>query len=235
MWFRDDEVYYCPICGLPLSSRVIDFDFPDVADQELEMEPKSSWLDDLRLLCDPDDEVGQLESSFAYNQFGDEPEPPAQGCARCPHSQPSEIEEFRGKWRESPICDRIDPDGSCHLVNLDRALVLGYGSGGYTFDGRSYIAVHSACLDLARAVFASSPPHAHLKDMRGLWTALRWRHAVAMRCRSWRPAANFTLAQNWFYAPSWEWWGWEDTDEDATWPGPSKNMGVNLIHVRYSL
>ncbi|KXH45153.1 hypothetical protein CSIM01_01282 [Colletotrichum simmondsii] len=183
------------------------------------------------ILCDPDDEFGSLLPNYAEKRMHQLPgydDLPNTSDIR-PRSQASDIEVHVAEANEGLKLLRVDPDGSRQHVSFQ-------GSEGYSFDDRVYAAVHSECLDIAERVFASSTL-TRVRDLRGLWTALRWRQSITFKCGGcWdcRPQANYTLSRNDYYVPHFTVASeptWEEEDFSGLhWPGPYSSTLSNLYY-----
>ncbi|KAF6784880.1 hypothetical protein CSOJ01_15684 [Colletotrichum sojae] len=189
----------------------------------------AAWVEDLRLLCDPDDEVGQILPGFRffeidsefYSDFSDEEEDPDPSAMR-PRSHASEIEVHVGKTEKGPEIYRRPkgPGAKGGLVSMDYIV---------TSDHRLYACVHAACLEVARKVFATSRI-AHVRDMRGLFIALHWREAVATKCEHqyYAPIIHRELIS----PPDVDWpvpgWAWKEVS-GVEWPGPYKSARSNMF------
>ncbi|KAF6837414.1 hypothetical protein CPLU01_03038 [Colletotrichum plurivorum] len=189
----------------------------------------AAWVEDLRLLCDPDDEVGQILPSFRffeidsefYSDFSDEEEDPDPSAIR-PRSHASEIEVHVGKTKKGPEIYRRPkgPGAKGGLVSMDYIV---------TSDHRLYACVHAACLEVARKVFATSQI-AHIRDMRGLFIALHWREGVAAKCGEpgrTLPRVNYRLGEHQYYAPIIH--RELISPPDVDWPGPYKSARSNMF------
>ncbi|KAI1496123.1 hypothetical protein F5X99DRAFT_85453 [Biscogniauxia marginata] len=217
---ENDSAFHCLICNLPLRSQDFDSTCPGLSPKQREdLTMKTTWWSDILLLNDPDDEVERLEPSLGYEQFGDYPEPIGEPQKVRPRSEASEIAVVPGQclqgssFRLSPFSDLTRRE-----VNVDRALTEPA-----TFDGRVWIPVHRACLDIAQKVFESSP-NAYVKDMRGLWTALHWRLAISATNRQCGPEPNYTIGRTHFYAPWWNWWSWRQARARDSRDGPGQSV-----------
>ncbi|KAF4458894.1 factor for adipocyte [Fusarium albosuccineum] len=130
----------------------------------------TDWWGDVVLLCDPSDEVGHLVSScdnkstpidtstmlYTIHEYSQD------------NSRP-EIEMHDATWAVNSLFNLPKLKDFTKMVHLDSS-----NSQFKTFDGRVYIPVHRSCLGLAEKVWALSN-HCYIRDMRGLWTALRSR------------------------------------------------------------
>ncbi|KAI3543786.1 hypothetical protein CSPX01_06109 [Colletotrichum filicis] len=205
----DKDRWICQICGLsihrtlyggPLSEDIETGELvnpPELKDFG-NLEDMFRWLTEARLLCDPDDEFGSLLPNYAEKRMHQLPgydDLPNTSDMR-PRSQASDIEVHVAEADEELKLLRVDPDGCRQHVSFQ-------GSEGYSFDDRICAAVHSECLDIAERVFASSTL-THARDLRGLWTALRWRQSITSQCSGssgYFPQANYTLSRNDYYVP----------------------------------
>ncbi|KAK1446871.1 hypothetical protein CCUS01_02430 [Colletotrichum cuscutae] len=186
-----------------------------------DLEDKFSWLTEARLLCDPDDEFGNLLPNYAERLIHQLPGYDNLPNTRdvWPRSQASDIEVHISEASKGLKFLRVDPDGSRQRISL-------HLDEGYTFDDRIYAAVYAECLDIAERVFASSTL-SHVRDLRGLWTALRWRQSITSKCSGssgYFPQANYTLSRNDYHVPQSTVAGeptWEEEDFSGLhWPGP---------------
>ncbi|KAK1447101.1 hypothetical protein CMEL01_08940 [Colletotrichum melonis] len=196
-----------------------------------DLEDNLRWLTEARLLCDPDDEFGNLLPNYAQRLihqlpgFDDLPHT----CDIRPRSQASDIEVLVAEANEALKFLRVDPDGSRQRISL-------HLDEGYTFDDRIYAVVHAECLDIAERVFASSTL-SHVRDLRGLWTTLRWRQSITSKCSGssgYFLQANHTLSRNDYYVPQSTVAGeptWEEEDfSGLDWPGPYPSTLSNLYY-----
>ncbi|KAK7439465.1 hypothetical protein Landi51_11135 [Colletotrichum acutatum] len=228
----DNDRWICQICGLSIPATL--YGGPLLEDIETgehvyppelkdfgDLKDKSRWLTKARLLCDPDDEFGKLLPNYAKklpHQLPGYDDLPNTRDIR-PRSQDSDIEIHVAEANEGLKFLGVDPDGSRQPFSF-------HLSEGYTFDDRIYAAVHTQCLEIAERVFASSTL-AHVRDLRGLWTALRWRQSITFKCTGssgYFPQANYTLSRNEYYVPQSTVAGeptWEEEDfSGLNWPGP---------------
>ena len=195
----------CLICGIKLYQFVLE----DEHDRQwvAELSSRSDWWADVRLLCDPDDELGTACPTFSYSGL----------TRRCytteglacpeklrPRSEASDIEDHPGRFEGVGCFLRLDPDGP-KTVWIKRATYESHHQ--RTFDGRQYIPVHSVCLDIAKKVWERSPKEAFVKDMRGLFLALAWRYCMLTKCygfmREYPP--NYMVGRADFYM-KWDSW-----------------------------
>lgn len=242
----DKDRWICQICGLSIHRTLYggplleDIETGELVNPpELEdfgdLEDKFRWLTEARLLCDPDDEFGNILPNYAerlIHQLPGYDDLPNTRDVR-PRSQASDIEVHVAEASEGLKFLRVDPDGSRQHISL-------HLDEGYTFDDRIYAAVHAECLDIAERVFASSTL-SHVRDLRGLWTALRWRQSIASKCSGssgYLPQANYTLSRNDYYMPQSTVAGeptWEEEDfSGLDWPGPYPSTLSNLYYVSAS-
>lgn len=154
----------CSVCGLPFQSaeqgwllevkgHTLSFRVPEFATDEakIELEKNERWLDDVVLLCDPDDEMGQLIPSFKYENLSNHG---FQHTSRFPSSSPptimksSAIEEHEALHTGGPLFHLVEPGGEKREVNIHHMDFP-------TFDKRAYIPIHSNCLTIAKKVLAS--------------------------------------------------------------------------------
>ncbi|KAI0470501.1 hypothetical protein GGR56DRAFT_660618 [Xylariaceae sp. FL0804] len=123
----------------------------------------------------------------------------------------ADIVEHKGEFVGGPHFDLFEPDGrTTRQVNVPNWPCP-------TSNERAYLPIHSACLEMAKRMFPSSPA-AHVKDMRALFLALRWRHAVSRVygvnwCRF--GEANYTVGPVSWYLPERCFWSCNDHDEAA--------------------
>ncbi|KAF5006320.1 hypothetical protein FDECE_7293 [Fusarium decemcellulare] len=141
----------------------------------------TDWWGDVVLLCDPSDEVGHLVSSCHNKSTPID----ASTMTHTIHeysqdnSRP-EIEMHDATWAVNSLFNLPKLKDFTKMVHLDSS-----NSQFKTFDGRVYIPVHRSCLGLAEKVWALSN-HCYIRDMRGLWTALRWRLEANLKsCDGW--------------------------------------------------
>ncbi|KAI6090243.1 hypothetical protein F4821DRAFT_228897 [Hypoxylon rubiginosum] len=233
--------YLCSVCGLPLrcpdcdtgaflEDRRTPLSGFDNDDAIAKLAKGEQWLDDVKLLCDPDDEAAHLLPSFSYENlrdFGVHIDthlsflPPIQPLAR------SGIEEFQAEHMGGPCFYLDDHDGIRHEVNVDNWDFP-------TFDGRPYIPIHSACLNMAKRVIKDSS-NRYLSNIRSLFISLRWRHAVSNIFGAARAEANYMLGPTCWYLNSELFWEsgayYPDESDKAQWPGPTQNGEFNLLYV----
>ncbi|KAK1842862.1 hypothetical protein CCHR01_14505 [Colletotrichum chrysophilum] len=227
VWEQTDSDHICQICGMRIYRSWYGWwrENPPqwgVTDEELQEQLK--WCSDIRLLCDPDCEFEQLLPDFECGQmtwgFHETRESLKVPSEVRPRSQASEIEVYRGEYRSGPIFTRLTPDGKRDLnIYMDYFLDLGE---------QSYAAVHTVCLEIAKKVFKSSSV-AHVRHLRGLFTALRWREGINFKCTHWfNPGVNYSLAEHGYYLPYPE---WDVNDfEGVHWPGPHSSTRANVSH-----
>lgn len=234
----DFESSPCHICGLsvrgtPCFSDENDPPFPE-DDPLPEYFNELVWFSEACLLCDPDDEFGQIlpglqNSSLKFNYLRSKLQPDTHGVR--PRCQASDIEAYPAEPGDKNQYIRWDPDGS-YKCGETRDKVVCFSSRYWAFDDRAYALVHSACLEIAKIAFDSSQT-AHIRDLRGLFMALRWRQEVPLRCSELHRcgfAPNFTIWTNDFYIPDFEWSEHECPGLD--WPGPFPSARANLFYVR---
>jgi hypothetical protein len=243
-WHYED--HRCSVCGLPLRTaeqgwllevkgQTLSFQAPAFSTDEamVELEQNERWLDDVVLLCDPDDEMGQLIPSFKYENLSDyelllvpRTRFPSSSTPRIT-TKSSAIEEHEALHRGGPLFYLVEPEGGKRDVNIHHWDFP-------TFDGRAYIPIHSNCLTIAKKVLASSRPK-FLKNMRSLFLALRWRHAIARISGGERETSNFMLQPAYWYAPNWIFWEANDCNENLDrsqlWPGPTTDAEFNMLYV----
>ncbi|KAF6807713.1 hypothetical protein CSOJ01_07993 [Colletotrichum sojae] len=230
----------CQICGLVVEDigahwLLANFDddaHPEgVEEDEEALEARLKWFSDLRLLCDPDDEFGHLLPDFAYEEMSDESVrqndpniPPPR-----PRSQASDIEIHSATHWQGPNFRLQGPETGC-----PRYVTMFWGHD-ETDDERVYVVTHAACLEIALKVFASSSGIAHVRDVRGLFTALRWRQGMARKSvntyqtnTAARPKVNYTLADHNYYMPGCN-WAFEECPGMER-PGPYDSARANLFH-----
>ncbi|GKT50804.1 uncharacterized protein ColSpa_10985 [Colletotrichum spaethianum] len=202
-------------------------EYPATIRNDEDLKELSRWLLDARLLCDPDDEFGQLVPSFQYDYmnepfvFGTEEVPEADVVRKHrTKSQASDIEIHFPETVEGPKFIRIDPDGSKFRVEMDY-------NNSTDSDDRVHAVVHSVCLELAGKVFESSRV-AHVRDMRGLFLALRWRQGICYKSGGlWdcQPQVNYMLANHGYYVPQ-----CDCIYDGMDWSGPYTSPRANLFH-----
>ena len=98
-------------------------------------------------------------------------------------------------------------------------------------DSHTYIPVHTACLDIAKRVQASSP-RKHIGDIRVLYLALhlRWGERLNFEIEGTRPEWSPFGLKRW-YTPLWEWLGNLKPiikAKEAGWAGPSPSGAANV-------
>lgn len=243
---RDDITpSICQICGslakrLDTEWMLYEFDYEDshpegVPGDENELEAQLRWFSELSLLCDPDDEFGQLLPGFTYEGMFDEyvgktdPEMPAPR----PRSQASDIEIYPADPSKEATYWLEDPNGGCY------ASATVFWGRHETSDERVYVVTHAACLEIAKKVFESTRT-AHVRDLRGLFMALRWRQGMARKCvdtfgtnRPAHPKVNYTLGNHNYYMPDCN-WALEECP-GMEWPGPYESARANLYYVSVHL
>lgn len=170
----------CSICGLntrTFSPTERGRDSP----WAVELTKRTGWWADVRLLCDPDDEIGNLCPSLSYANIHADCRitlREANLSASRPRSEASDIEVHRGRNVKAGVFKRVDPDKSEHEIILTPAR----DQPRRTFDGRHYLPVHSVCLTMARKLFETTAEHASIRDMRSLFIALGWRYTLGFKC-----------------------------------------------------
>ncbi|KAF9877478.1 hypothetical protein CkaCkLH20_05178 [Colletotrichum karsti] len=221
---EDDTNYPCQICGLKCQhSEHWYFSLPgDIGD---EVNVEIEWCSNVLLLCDPDDEFGQLLPDFTYQNMPQLITPPDHRQIPDtirPRCQASDIEVHEANYYIDGSLERVTPEGfSVNLNYRERE----------TDDERVYIPVHAACLEMARRVAASSRI-AHIKSMRGLFLALRWRDGISAKCNllwgNGYPEVNYMLVSHGFYLPHRRW----NTEKyhGMDWSGPHPTARENLFH-----
>ncbi|KAI3317004.1 hypothetical protein HD806DRAFT_516051 [Xylariaceae sp. AK1471] len=236
--------HQCSVCGLPLRTaeqgwlleakeQTLSFQAPEFATDEAmaELEKNERWLDDAVLLCDPNDEMGQRMPSFKYEKLSNYgfQHPQIKYPSSTPPriiTKPSAIEEHEALHLGGPFFHLVEPGGRKTEVNIHHWDFP-------TFDGRAYIPIHSNCLTIAKKVLASSRPKS-LKDMRSLFLALRWRHAIAQISGGARETSNYMLQPACWYLPDWIFWEANNYNENLNrnplWPGPTMDAEFNMLY-----
>ncbi|KAF0328300.1 hypothetical protein GQ607_004452 [Colletotrichum asianum] len=228
VWEQTDSDHICQICGMRIYRSWYGWwqeNPPQWGVTDEELEEQLDWCSDIRLLCDPDCKFEKLLPDFECGQmtwgFLETRESLRVPSEVRPRSQASEIEVYRGEYRSGPIFTRLTPDGKRDLnIYMDYFLDLGE---------QSYAAVHTVCLEIAKKVFKSSSV-AHVRHLRGLFTALRWREGINFKCTHWfNPGVNYSLAEHGYYLPYPE---WDVNDfEGVHWRGPHSSTRANVFHV----
>lgn len=215
----------CLICGLLPGAR---------------KQKAATWWNDVRLLCDPDDEVGELIPALRYEELDDvyiEPLPddwwllpppnPSRRHMIRPRENASAIEIHKAEWYDGPAFffdPEYDEDGVSRVVNIDNCQSVSK-----TFDGRAYLPVHARCLEIAQKSYCSPSFGGHIHDLRGLFTALRWRHGMQRLDLSMQFAdtgnvhANYKMEGQSFYLPVSGKWYWYRVQDDHP------DLGVLLV------
>ncbi|KAH9903919.1 hypothetical protein F4778DRAFT_72266 [Xylariomycetidae sp. FL2044] len=237
--WRDRELE-CSVCGLPFRSRgwiledrliPLPPEFDSVGGMAT-LKKNEQWLDDVVLLCDPEDEMGQLIPSFTYENLINVTSlrtmsHPSTLPLYEPMAEPSSIEEHAAEHLGGPYFYLRKPDGTELPVDIHHWDVS-------TFDGRSYIPIHGACLNLAKRVINCSSSSRHLSSMRSLFIALRWRHVISQPLSASEPDANYMLSSPRWYRPYGEFWEcgayYEEEMGKTKWPGPTQDSIFNLLH-----
>lgn len=237
--------YECSVCGLPFRSAGQDSWIVDQRETPLPPEFDNEdaiaklannelWLDQAILLCDPDDEMGQLVPSFAYENLRNYA---VQHLECHPSSLPSlptlkrssGIEEYKAEHMGGPCFYLCRSDGRKDEVNVHHWDFP-------TFDGRAYIPIHAACLDMAKRVIKSSSCK-YLSSMHSVFLALRWRHAVSQMFGETHQEANYMVAPAFWYRPYGNFWEFGDYPQEETgkaqWPGPTLESEFNLLYVSW--
>lgn len=238
----DNIEYCCSVCGLPcrrLGGRVGEIldditstQYSQGVDQKLvrELQGGAGWLDQVRLLCDPDDEVGHLIPTLAYENLEKPWQSTAPEPAR-PRPQAAEIEEYPAEQEGGPFFHRRHRHGYVGAAYAQPCQVNVDYWDFPTADGRAYIPVHVACLEMAKRVIRTSS-NRFLNSMRGFWTALRWRHGMTHKFKSEDSQANYMLAPRHWYHPNPAWldlpYGAGQVNEK--WRGPSGEPAFNIYH-----
>ncbi|KAI0399270.1 hypothetical protein F4802DRAFT_590282 [Xylaria palmicola] len=239
-WYNEECI--CSVCGLPFRSAdqrgwILDvraLPLPPEFDNEdaiIELAKNELWLDDVVLLCDPDDEMGALIPSFAYEElrnYGNQSREthPSSLHLGQPVERSSAIEEHEAAHMGGPCFYLYEPSGAEREVNIHHWDFP-------TFDGRSYIPIHSACLTLAKRVIAHSA-QTYMRSLRSLFLALRWRHAVSRKSGETREKSNYELGSSYWYRPYWDFWElgdyYEGGNSKARWPGPTNDAEFNVLY-----
>ncbi|KAI1654472.1 hypothetical protein F4813DRAFT_209910 [Daldinia decipiens] len=235
----------CPVCGLPLRSAgddswIIEDRIAPIPpefnndDALIMLAMYEQWLGDVTLLCDPDDEMGQLIPSFTYENLSDQgvshPQThPSSLRLLQPFAKQSEISEYLAEHLGGPLFSFFVPGGTWSKVNI-------HNWDFETFDGRSYIPIHSVCLNMAKRVIENSS-NRYVGSMRSLFLALRWRHAVSHTFGAASLAANYTLGPTSWYRPNDDFWEigddyyyCEEKHTKAQWPGPTQDEKFNILY-----
>ncbi|KAL6866509.1 hypothetical protein ACO1O0_002620 [Amphichorda felina] len=230
----------CLICGLQLYQFAAN-------DESLpwrkELSRRTEWWAEVRLLCDPDDEVGTLCPSLAYTKL-DEQCTITLRVARTDdfrhRSEASDIEIHPAEYRDSGRYAVLNPDGTVKgVVFLNRRR----NESRHTFDNRHYIPVHDVCLKMAEKLSETSPKNtrAFIKDTRGLCIALTWRFALGLKChgprREYPP--NYVVGRSHFHLKWNEWrarWNGHSPFEPVhALPGTSESPNDNIPDVSSAL
>ncbi|KAI1407359.1 hypothetical protein F5Y13DRAFT_206389 [Hypoxylon sp. FL1857] len=221
--------YRCSICGLPTTQprnwayRPHGSQYDAYLSKEgcSKLEKQTKWWSDIRLLHDPGDEVDKLCADIAM--------PDADRTPLEPGAVRADIQEYEARWVSTGIFYFVTAGG---ITTVDMA-------GRHSDHDRAYIPAHAICIGMAKRVFSSTK--SYLRDMRGLWTALRWRYGIERKHSDFNHGANYTLVDNEFYMPSWSWW-FDSLEAEhnlfyrlqiacAGWPGPSDDIPlVNYVH-----
>ena len=235
----EDFDYCCIVCGLPTRSSSASEVLEDR--QKYDNRPCPSreqldklltnivWLDDVGLLCDPEDEVGRLVPTMAYENLGrswitGSKQPPSIKQQSSPLA--ADILNFHSRHEGGPSFYMLAPDPAEPELEVNVN-----NSESSTFDSRAYVSVHQVCLNIAARVMATSSCKI-LAGMRGFWTAIRWRHGIASHSSGYGQQANYDLFLRYWYLPSWDFLAWGQCDEDeVSWSGPSRSPLFNLCHV----
>ncbi|KAK1856463.1 hypothetical protein CCHR01_00842 [Colletotrichum chrysophilum] len=138
-----------------------------------------------------------------------------------PRSQASDIEVYEANTSHRHQYDRFA---------LDNKITVCFASDYWATDDRVYALVHEACLEIAKKVFASSHV-AYIRDLRGLFMALRWRRAVTMKCSERHGCyfePNYRIWRNFSYRPDINWPEYACPGLD--WPGPFPSARANLFY-----
>lgn len=235
--------YECSVCGLPFRSGWILLErldpLPRGFDDEgsrTKLEKGELWMDDAVLLCDPDDEMGQLIPSFTYENLSDDAFRPLKThtCSVSPLrllARSSDIEEYTADHRGGPWFYFYETNKVTRKVNV-------HHQGFPTFDGRPYIPVHSACLHIAKLVFKYSS-HKYISNMRSLFLALRWRHAISRKFGAARQEANYKLGLTCWYRPYEYFWecrrSYEYNNSRTQLPRPTRDAEFNILYVSWNV
>ncbi|KAK7221282.1 hypothetical protein V2G26_009285 [Clonostachys chloroleuca] len=223
----------CLICGLKNREFV---NSESHSWWEHELASRSTWWSDIRLLCDPDDELGSLAPSLKYNNIF-EPCTSTNAEARVhdgfrPRSQAANIEVHQGMFHAVSHYKLLLSDGTKRDI-FYRPGDLQFR----TFDGRIYLPVHEVCLDIAQKVFEASPRDAYIRDLRALYLALGWRLSMKLKCEG--PASrefppNYMIGKANFHT-NWEEWRSQvrmrEFNPAHAWPGPYATPQENLPDV----
>ncbi|TEA15818.1 hypothetical protein C8034_v001984 [Colletotrichum sidae] len=124
------------------------------------------WLSEGRLLCDPDDEFGQLIPRFQYQNAMDEVNIEDSDSIEYIY-EVIDPQKLRPRSKASTIevhVARANSQGGFY-INGDVGKKVYPGFGCKTFDERCYATVHAACLEIAEKVHVSGL--AHIRDSLG--------------------------------------------------------------------
>ncbi|KAH9231216.1 hypothetical protein K456DRAFT_442057 [Colletotrichum gloeosporioides 23] len=232
----DFEMSPCHICGLSVRGTpcfIDDNDPPLSEDEPLpEYSNELDWFAEARLLCDPDDEFGQilpgLEDEYLdLDDLRSKIQPDSHDVR--PRCQASDIEVYPAEPEDKYQYTRWELDGSYMWGETSNKVVC-FSHRYWAFDNRAYALVHTACLEIAKIVFKTSQT-THIRDLRGLFVALRWRQAVTMKCADRHGgcfAPSFTIWTKDFYIPSFEWSAHDCPGLD--WPGSFSSPRANLFY-----
>ncbi|KAI8625104.1 hypothetical protein F5Y19DRAFT_489970 [Xylariaceae sp. FL1651] len=222
-WAHQEHI--CSVCGLPfraydqrgwiLDARGLplppEFKNEDAISESVQNELS---LDGVILLYDPDDEMGLLILSFAYEDLSDygnkrRKTHPSSLCLGQLITRSCAIEEHEAAHEGGPCFSLHEPGGTMRTVNIHHWDFP-------TFDGRAYIPIYSACLVLSKRVIAGSRQK-NLSNMRSLFLALCWRHAVALMSSATRGMSSYALGSSYYwYRLHWDFWEYGDYSRDQT-------------------
>lgn len=182
-WTAEASMTSCLICGLPLYQFGARNEGPQ---WQQELSQRTGWWADIRLLCDPDDEVGTLCPSLAYTELAEQCTISLRGARTegfHSRSGASSIEVHPAEYYDSGKYGLLHPDSRIRGVTF---LNRRRNENRRTFDNRHYVPVHDVCLQIAQKLWEAAPENtpAFVKDMRGRCIALTWRFALGLKCHS---------------------------------------------------
>lgn len=184
----------CTVCGLPLEKWCTG------AEADREIEDLTDWWGDIILLSDPEDEIGRLVPGMSYENICGI-ERPARDLN--PQSRDREargnIRVHKGVWKTETEFNRLEASGEIVKVRVGRDDAYKE-----TVDEHLHIPIHATCFELANKLFGSPSEfrHSYLRDIRGLYLAMRWRAGMYWQNEDYvdRMPPNYDIGREGYHA-----------------------------------